>query len=752
MNSALGILLAAALAAPTSTPPAPPQDLGAWVTYARELLAGGPRCPPDRMCVQLQRAELSGRVDAGRVTLVVSGENLGREVQALTVVGPAQSIAVVASRYRQGSGAVRLEGGAWQLEPRPGPFTVELELSFAPAPSVPVELPQGVARVVDALSGGRVAFDESSDRHGGLVFLESTTQAKSEAEPVTVRAARVFKWSSVVTFTYRFSMHGVREQTRLTLPMVGGESVEAVSPDVPYTVGAEGLTVTVSAGASDLEVSGHFAAAPAAMKKPAALPFEQWVLEVDARHPVELGTDGVEIDPGEVTGIQPGPRARAFFLIEQQTLSVTPVAVHVDKGRQGSGTARLEYRQGKGDGFVGTLFLNATSAPESDRLDVPTPATPHYAELGGTAVRLFGHGGVLSLRHLSDDDQLLPIRVQWREHLDTNPLLSVLTLALPPQGLQLEQEEVAVALLPGYVPMAVLGAESAEGHLVDGLHIYAILLAALAVALARAARFPRWALVITGVLFVGLYTVEGFPRTALLVLLAGCALWVQLPERGLVGLKQSRFLHAVVVLSWLVVLAVAVIPSALYVRERLLSALHPWSDAALTSTQGFANIMQTPDLGAMGGMAGDMPEPEPEQEAQAQAPREEVQVKKQQVQQQERRLSKQDVATLKEALSSQSYARKVDTESLRAAEKTIRPVAFEGSTLPANLVTYRFGSLLPGDVARARVLVAGPWLRGLWMILESAGVLLVVGLLVLRGRRIFGPAAGPAGGRQGVAS
>ncbi len=705
------------LVLPAEPAPKPPAVLAPWVDYARAAVDTSPRCPPGQPCVLLSRVEVSGAVGRGQITLLVSGENLGRFAATTALVEPASTFAAEGARFRQGRGALLLAGNAWVLRVEPGAFVVEVRLGFEPAPSVPLRLPTPAAQIVDRLTQGGLTFDESSDRHGGVVFLASAATAGEQAEELSLRIARAWRYGSVVTFTYHFSVSGLKEQRRVELPRLGSETIEAVQPDIPYTLSERSIGVTLTPGSAAVEITGHLGETPTAFAKPGSEPFEYWLFEADPRHPVELETDGVEIDPGEVTGLSPSPRSRAFFVTGGQRLVVKPLAVTVDKGRQGAGVASVRYTQGPGGHWIGDLLLTSTTPPESDRIAIPTPAPPHYAESGGEAVRMFAEGGVLSLRVDSETGQAKPIRVQWREALGGRAWLSMPAFRLPGQSLHLEESDVRLSLLPGFVPIAVFGASHASGHLVDGLHIYAVLIALLGVAFARAARFRWWAVVIVAVLLAGLYTVEGFPRVALLFLLGGCAVLMRLPERALAAVQARRVLHVLLGLVWLVIMLVALIPSVVYVRDRVYSALHPWSAAGLDSG-GLTKSLANQPLGD---------ELDEEEAGWRDAPAASAVDLTEQVQQRE---LKADLESLS-GLARGGAQAKVP----KATEKTIRPVAFAGPQLPARPVQFSFGSLLPGDEARARVLLAGPMLRGAWMFVECAGLSALLALLIMRARR-----------------
>ena len=75
---------------------------------------------------------------------------------------------------------------------------------------------------------------------------------------------------------------------------------------------------------------------------------------------------------------------------------------------------------------------------------------------------MFGDGGTLSLRVLAENDRLEAIRVQWREEVGANAFFSMPAFRVPGQSLHLDDQSVDVRLQPGYVPMAVFGAEHAN--------------------------------------------------------------------------------------------------------------------------------------------------------------------------------------------------------------------------------------------------------------------------------------------------
>lgn len=708
----MAILVAALAAQLLSIPdPTPPPVLQPWVDYAKRVTAPVADCPPDRACVYMQRAALGGRPTEGRLRLVLDGVNLARHEQRHLLVRPASAFSVTQARFREGRGSVVLEEGSWWLRVSPGRFALEVTLGFEPAASIPLELGGPFAAVVDELETGSLAFDGTSDLHAGVMVVQAAAKAESRAQAVSVRTVRQLNYGSVVTFAYDYVISGLRGQTRLELPRLGEESIESVEPDIPFTATPTAVVVTLTPGRERLRVSGHFPARPASLAKPKVLPFEYWLLDVDPRHPVEVRTDALEVNPSDVPGAAPSPRSRGFLLVEDQALHAQPLQVTVERGQAGSGTARVRYAQGEPDRWVGTLDVTSTTRPEEDRIEVPTPAPPHYAQVGSEAVRMYGDDGTLSLRAVSPTGVLQPIRVQWRETLSTNPLLSLLRVALPAQSIHLDEQSVELSLLPGYVPIAVLGAQHTSGDLLDGLHIYAVLLAALAAALTRAARFPTWAVAIAAVLFAGLYSVGGFPRLELMLLVVGCAVLVRAPASLLVSFRQHRRLHTLVGLAWLAVLLAALLPSIFYAQERLLAALHPWSQGAeLAPDRSVSSILQ-----------------------EAAAPSE--------ISQDERMKSEADMEapTAKqmapEGRAGSSYPSAYGGKHPYA--QVIRPVAFEGSSLPVTWLRYSLGSVLPGEQAGATLIVAGPVLRATWLFAECAALGVLLALLVVRARRFW---------------
>jgi len=731
------LMLDAAVAAA----PSPPLPLKPWVDYAKQLYgASDLPCPPARACVQLQTLEVRGRAERGDITLTASGRNFAAEPRTVTLVGPSSTFAVRRSRFIEGRGDVQLADGGWVAHVSPGPWKLEVDVGFEPEAALSLQVANDFASVVDALAGGRLAFDESSPRHGGTLFLEAERAKGAARMPVSIRASRLFKYASVTTFVYHFTVTGLREQTRLRLPLVGGEAVETVAPDLPYSPSPDALVVSLGPGTSGIDVTGHLAAAPAVIAKPPALPFEQWLFDFDPRHPVELSTDGVEIDPAEVSEIAAGPRARAFFLTGAQQLAILALDVHVDRGRQGAAVATLDYEQGNGEHWLASLQLTASSAPDGDRVAIRTPVPPHYAEHAGRAIRMFTDDKTLSVRATSDTGQLAPIGVQWREAVPVNSVLFVTHLSLPEQALHLDDEKVTLSLLPGYVALAVLGANHSEGDLVNGLHIYALLLAALAVALGRAARLPRAALALVGVLFVGLYAVEGFPRTALLLLLAASAVVVLLPDRSLAALVSHRRLHGFVVLVWVVVLVGALVPSVLYVKDRLLSALHPWAAASSVagSQDRFAELILNESSSALNApqaqVAQSFRQDDAEQREEQPGGGDGYGAQQQNAAPNLKKVRKQVELKSKAYAGLETQKRK---ERALAAEKTVRPVPFDRAQLAGSTVSYSFNSVLQGERATARVLVSGPLLRGAWMLGECAGLAALIGLMVLRARRLW---------------
>ena len=75
-------------------------------------------------------------------------------------------------------------------------------------------------------------------------------------------------------------------------------------------------------------------------------------------------------------------------------------------------------------------------------------------------------------------------------------------------------------------------------------------------------------------------------------------------------------------------------------------------------------------------------------------------------------------------------------------ERSVRPIAFASPGLPSRFVTYRLGALLPGERAGAHLVLVGPFLRGLWMLVECAGLAVVFVLMLLAARRLWSEQGG----------
>lgn len=732
------LLLLVLLSAPT-----PPRDLQPWVDYAVAIEAAkDPACPPDGPCVQLQRVEVAGQVDEGRILVTYVGENLGRRPEPLTLLSSSSDLTISSIRWQRGRGTVRLDAAAkrWTAQFQPGAFIVVVEVLFDPAPSVPMRLPPNVAHVVAALTSGSLSFDESSDRHGGALFLQSSAVPTVRKKPVSIRVQRSLTYGSTVTFRYAFSFSGAHESTRLLLPLLGNESLETIAPELPYSVDGKTLAVTISPGIAQLTVTGHFSALPS-LQKPAALPFEHWLFSADPRHPVLLTTTGVEVDPMGISATA-GPRSRGFLLQERQSLTVNPIELSVERERRGIADATVVYRQSSPDHWVADLRLESKTAAQGDRVRIATPEPPHYAAVGGEAVRMFKDGGVLSVRaEAGSANTIPPISVQWRERLPTNPFLTMLRVSLPPQEVEFENHDVYLRLLPGYIPVMAPAALTSRGGLFDGLHIYAFLLAALALSLARVARFPHWAAVMVGILFAGLYMIDDFPLTQFIILLAATAVVARLPQKSLQALSQHRLILGTLRLFALGLMLLALAPAAGYVKDRLQSALHPWAKGLWVAEQP----VMLPDDGVM--FAQHEPDaiaPNVDNVAQPaasknDAPNEQLAVKGIVA---DPGYSQGDIQATVGRIGISSYRRDLGRgkhiqQMKQTRERSVRPVQLQAAHLPRVEFSVSLGALLPGTGSSAAVLIVGPWLRGLWIFTEALALVLLSLLLWRRGRRLW---------------
>lgn len=737
-------------------PPPPPAALKAWVEYAHAL-HGDAACPPDLPCVHLSRVAFSGKPAVGTLTVKFTGQNVGKRMAEVPVLAPASEVAVVKAHFTAGKGVVHLddEHRNWVLAAQPGAFTVEAEIRFEPQASLTLELPSPVAAVVDGLEQGMLIFDDTSAQHGGTLFVQSGKRETAVKDDVTMRIDRSIAYGGTTTFVYHYAVAGLREQTRMALPLLGGEAIEAVSPDVPYTV-EKGtpttLAVTLTSAAPTLTVTGHFTGAVTQLNKPDPNPQEYWLFTSDARHPVDVACDGVEIDPSEVPSLPAKPATRAFVLSDNNGLRITPVAVNVDKGRQGSGVAKLAYAQSGTDTWMSDLTLGLQTAPGLDRMVVTSANAAHYAAVGGQPVRMFNAApqktDALSLRV---SNALLPMRVQWREDVRTNNWLSWASLRLPAQTVHLDEALATVSLRRGFVPLGVWGVESSHGDLLDGLTLYAVLLALLGGALARQARLPWWALVATVILLVGLYTVDAFPHVGILALLAGTVAWVRLPDIAFQRLAERKWAHRLVRLVWALVCFSTVMQALDYAQDRVLSALHPWaqgeSDNGEFSVSSAASMLMadggrapgTPPAVQPSEEADGVPPPPPSPSLASQAKRRKGAREELPNRNEERLVKKEILQSGRLSLVGGGAAdRKPAPPPIRGVrEKTVLPVAFAPPGLRATLFNYGFGALPAGQEATAHVLLVGPALRGLWMLADCAALAAVLALLLLRSKRLW---------------
>jgi hypothetical protein len=194
----------------------------------------------------------------------------------------------------------------------------------------------------------------------------------------------------------------------------------------------------------------------------------------------------------------------------------------------------------------------------------------------------------------------------------------------------------------------------------------------------------------------------------------------------LAGLRQRTRVHRLVAWAWLAVCLGTLGPSVLYVRERVLQALHPWSGpaASFTPALGVATMATSDEAALEAGAVSPAPQGKMDRRSG--------------VAQQRYALSKSADAEVEDTAAEQALqARQASLEPTQVREKTVRPVAFEASNLPGVHFSYGFGSLPPGQAASAKVWLVGPWLRGLWLVGECAALAAVLALLLRRSRRLW---------------
>ncbi len=751
---------------PSPHPPAPPEGLRGWVDYARGLTLPAPDCPtvrvpgvPERaVCLSLDEVRLEGDLDRGHLTLGFRGRNLSQRELPLPLFGPARVFAAVTASPAPPTPVeprLFLEGDQWKVLLEPGEFSFVVGLTFEPRPRVSLTIPGPVARLVDDVARGAVRVDETrSPWHGGPITLESSKEERSrrqrEQNEVTVRVTRVFHWGAVPTFEYVFVVRGVREQRAVDLPMLGPERIETLEPPRAYDEAEGKLTMTLPpAEVHEILVIGHMGQV-GSLTMPKGLPFEQWLFETDPRHPVDLSTDGREIDPNVISTVEIPTGARAFFLKPGQKLEIKQIPVVLDEGRAGSGEAAYLYVQGHGDRWIGNLELKAR-VPKMDRMPVHTPAPPHYAERNGTAMRMFkDEKGNLSVQ-LDEAMETTPIRVQWRETIPTSSILARIRFPLPAQTVHLDTEGLAIHLAPGFVPVYASGADEIHGHLVDRFHVFALLMGLLAFVLMRAARFPMGAALVFGVLFASLDQVQDFPRTGLFVLLAATGVAARLPSRVLGWLREHRTVRVMLLLLWGIFFLAAAIPLVGFVQERIHSALHPW---ARTTSQVYADefsgsyfagrwaeyeALQEQDGGG-GYLTLGAAAPSPTNvNAQMEAPRGKA-VRKERIADELAQVAQAPLAPARVVSKTNMAASNQEWQA--PAEKSMRPVALDQPHIPGVVLTFESSSLLPGQELTPTVLLAGPTLRRGWIFLEALLLVLLI-YMIARGTKPLWRGRGP---------
>ena len=722
---------------------------------------------PQVLCAAIFRARVAGDAQAGRLEISFWGTNWARRPVLLPVLGPAGVFSVHAVRgaappRKAPSLLLAKQEDCWSARVEPGDFAFTLELSFDPRPSVELDLPGPIAQLEYDLSSGSLRVDEDDEAwHGGAIRIETGKEQgpAPREEPLTIRVVRVFHWGSVPTFEYRYGLSGVREQREVVLPLVSGERIETIEPNRPFEQDAQALKLTVAPGQGGIiSLKGHLPQTVERLAKPEGLPFEHWLFVTDQRHPVRLSTDGREIDPAAVEGVEIPVGSRAYFLTDRQALAIEEIQVEVDEGRGGSGEMSYLFVQGERGHWVGNLTLTA-KLPKHDRLSVQTPAALHYADRGGTAMRMFKDDeGVLSVQL---DERLargVPIRLQWQEEKGINPFLSYLRFELPSQYLHLDRQAASAHFKPGYVPVAAFGGDSIEGHLVNRFQVFALLMGLLAFVLCHAARFPLWLSVVMALLFLSLDQVDSFPRIPLFLMLATTAAVVRLPASAMESLRSIRWLHVLVTLAWAIFLAIAVFPLVSFVQGRVHSALHPWShDSQQVYVDSYSSGYLQLDRGIGGKydymdleddgidlveVIGGEIDGRPGKAAKAGKKKDKLERKKWRQQQQQQQQVVPATAEVRRGdyagLPGISYLKR--SKSLKAqapAEKSMRPVALDQPHLPGNLLEFSARSLLPGQAMKLGVLVAGPWTRRLWIFLEALLLVALVSMVLRRAAALW---------------
>jgi len=743
INMFVSLLALPVWAEETATPPKPPAVLNDWLEYALK------RFPPDdcptlpsgaAACAAVTSVGLSGDLSTGKITLDVVARNWGRKSLPLDLIGPASAFVLedpqiimtsLADEPLEAAGNVApffdASGGSWKIIIPPGKFLMKAQLAFSVAPVIPLTLPADVGRIRQNLTGGSIRFDPNLGSHGGearFVLDKDGSSPKEDATP-QIRVMRVFTWGVIPTFEYKVTAHGLRGETAVQMPLLADEVVESVSPEKPYVIQATPagrvLETNLSPAGNELTINGHYQNKPEQFKMPEGEPFEIWFQVSDNRYPVNIETDARPVDPAEFPNVEASDRSKAFLVKPGQILRFLPVALTVDEGRKASGRGTYVLREGAIGQWAERLSLTAKIS--QDRLVIPTPTPPVYAGISGDGIELHRDAkGALSVRLPPDGLQDRPLDVDWAVNRSPVWLADLVKFELPGQALFLDERTVTAQFRPGVVPILAWGGEAVKGDLRDEFHLYGLLIGVFAFFLMRGLKlsFPL-ALVMAG-LMAGLYLERLFPTSFMLALMVATLPFVRLGDETIESLVKRRFLRRLVLLVWSGLFLCAVVQLGDYGRSRIYAALHPYADAKASLADGrrqsYYGSESEDYVSNMGsGLSNSAPMSKGDVMRKMAKPKMEQQAL--------------------EPLQNQNidYDQKDQVDQAKAWNA--KPVALTAAArvgCDVRLTNYHVADNKPASV---RVLVAGPILRGAWLIGEVLVVFLVVALLLRRSLRLW---------------
>lgn len=725
--------------------PLPPSEVLDWLDYALK------RFPPDdcprltdgtMKCAGVTAVVLSGDLKSGAIHAEFTGYNWSRKEQTVSLLGPIdafslQNTAVSLSEVPQGSDAdtdflapfFDKENPFWKLTIPPGRFVLSASLVFDPKAIMPMTLSYDIGRVkTEGLVGGFLQFDDNLGNHGGEVqFVLEGKQKVSEEKP-QVRVTRVFTWGSIPTFSYHVSVEGVRTEVPIRVPLLKDEVIESVTPDKPYTLkdgDRQVLEMTVSPATHDVTIKGHYKTTPEIFTLGEDLPFEVWLHVSHKRYPIHFETDANPIDPTEFSSLADINNAKAFLVKPSQHLSFLAVNLKVDEGRKGKGKIRYEFIEGANGFWLDKLKLNAEILGQ-DRLVIPTPKPPVYAGIGSEGIELFRNDkNQLSVRLPSGGLESQPIEVNWHEAYQTPTFLGIFSAEQPAQNVFMENQDVLVRFRPGVIPIFAWGAETTQGDWRDQFHLYGFLIGILAFLICRGLKFSLVLSVLVGVLFVGLYLDPTYPTAWVLVLLAVTWPLAALKDEGFANLKKRgwlRFLYRVVFLA---VFIATLIPLSQHARAWVYQALHPYADRDVVyrgqqkyKTSGYSQKKVDDEVAAYVETFTPRPSPSVEDLDKMAG-------------------SMMNMPNIPQQVNEPPFQRQNMLSKKQVSDWNAKPVTILASVRSGHEVRFSSYHVTTGQKMMCRILVAGPLLRGLWMLAECALLLWMMMEIIKRSKRLF---------------